>query len=145
MIPGVISLTMINGCRHLKILELILDFTIYENAMKMKCSRGISLILVLRKILGKEWDKAMKGEVTPNCRMQCSGCGAARWGGGVCVEGQELNFKIRMYEIYRTSGCYAFLSKSDAAGRHTDRVQRRIQSAYDYVICSATGNRSLYQ
>ena len=41
--------TMINGCRHLKILELILDFTIYENAMKMKCSRGISLILVLRK------------------------------------------------------------------------------------------------
>ena len=33
-----------------------------------------------------------------------------------------------MYEIYRTSGCYAFLSKSDAAGRHTDRVQRRIQS-----------------
>ena len=33
-----------------------------------------------------------------------------------------------MYEIYRTFGCYAFLSKSDAAGRHTDRVQRRIQS-----------------
>ena len=44
-----------------------------------------------------------------------------------------------MYEIYRTFGCYAFLSKSDAAGRHTDRVQRRIQSAYDHVICSALG------
>ena len=39
-----------------------------------------------------------------------------------------------MYEIYRTFGCYAFLSKSDAAGRHTNRVQRRIQSAYDQPL-----------
>lgn len=46
-----------------------------------------------------------------------------------------------MYEIYRTFGCYAFLSKSDAAGRYTNCVQRRIQSAYDHVICSATRNR----
>ena len=44
---------------------------------------------VTKKFLRKEWDKAMKGEVTPNCRMQCSGCGAARWGGGVCVEGKN--------------------------------------------------------
>ena len=39
---------------------------------------------VTKKFLRKEWDKAMKGEVTPNCRMQCSGCG-----GGVCVEGKN--------------------------------------------------------
>ena len=44
---------------------------------------------ITKKFLRKEWDKAMKGEVTPNCRMQCSGCGAARWGGGVCVEGKN--------------------------------------------------------
>ena len=44
---------------------------------------------VTKKFLRKEWDKAMKGEVTPNCRMQCSGCGAARWGRGVCVEGKN--------------------------------------------------------
>ena len=44
---------------------------------------------VTKKFLRKEWDKAMKGEVTLNCRMQCSGCGAARWGGGVCVEGKN--------------------------------------------------------
>ena len=44
---------------------------------------------VTKKFLRKEWDKAMKGEVTPNCRMQCSGCGAARWGGGGCVEGKN--------------------------------------------------------
>ena len=44
---------------------------------------------VTRKFLRREWDRAMEEKVTPNCRMQCSGCGAARWGGGVCVEGKN--------------------------------------------------------
>ncbi len=34
-------------------------------------------------------EKAMKGEVTPNCRQQCSGCGAGAYKGGVCVEGKN--------------------------------------------------------
>ena len=66
-----------------------MDFTIYENAMKMSVPWDFIDIGVTKKFLRKEWDKAMKGEVTPNCRMQCSGCGAARWGGGVCVEGKN--------------------------------------------------------
>ena len=44
---------------------------------------------VTKKFLRREWDRAMKGEVTPNCRMQCSGCGVAKWKGGVCVEGKN--------------------------------------------------------
>ncbi len=44
---------------------------------------------VSRKFLYREWEKAMSGEVTPNCRMQCSGCGAASFGGGVCYEGKN--------------------------------------------------------
>ena len=44
---------------------------------------------VSRKFLYREWERAMKGEVTPNCRMQCSGCGAAKFGGGVCYEGKN--------------------------------------------------------
>ena len=44
---------------------------------------------VSRSFLRREWEKAMKGEVTPNCRMQCSGCGAASFGGGVCYEGKN--------------------------------------------------------
>ena len=44
---------------------------------------------VSRKFLYREWEKAMTGEVTPNCRMQCSGCGAAAFGGGVCYEGKN--------------------------------------------------------
>ena len=44
---------------------------------------------VTRKFLRKEWDRAMEEKVTPNCRMQCSGCGAAKFGGGVCYEGKN--------------------------------------------------------
>ncbi len=41
---------------------------------------------VTKKFLRREWEKAMRGEVTPNCRQQCSGCGAAIFGGGICHE-----------------------------------------------------------
>ncbi|MCD8053906.1 MAG: TIGR03960 family B12-binding radical SAM protein [Lachnospiraceae bacterium] len=41
---------------------------------------------VTKKFLRREWEKAMRGEVTPNCRQQCSGCGAAVFGGGICHE-----------------------------------------------------------
>lgn len=41
---------------------------------------------VSKKFLQKEWNNAKEGKVTPNCRMKCSGCGAASFGGGVCFE-----------------------------------------------------------
>ena len=41
---------------------------------------------VTKAFLKKEWNKAMAGEVTPNCRMACSGCGASVFKGGVCFE-----------------------------------------------------------
>ncbi len=44
---------------------------------------------VSRRFLRREWERAMDAEVTPNCRMQCSGCGAATFGGGVCYEGKN--------------------------------------------------------
>ena len=44
---------------------------------------------VTKQFLRREWERAMRGEVTPNCRQQCSGCGVARWKGGVCVEGKN--------------------------------------------------------
>ena len=44
---------------------------------------------VTKNFLKKEWERAMNAQVTPNCRMQCSGCGAAKFGGGVCYEGKN--------------------------------------------------------
>lgn len=40
---------------------------------------------VTKRFLRNEWERAMNGEVTPNCRMKCSGCGVASYKGGVCV------------------------------------------------------------
>ena len=44
---------------------------------------------VTKEFLKKEWERAHQEEVTPNCRMKCSGCGVARYKGGVCVEKRE--------------------------------------------------------
>ena len=44
---------------------------------------------VTKNFLKREWKNAMEGTVTPNCRMQCAGCGAAVFGGGVCFEGKN--------------------------------------------------------
>lgn len=44
---------------------------------------------VTKKFLIREWERALAEEVTPNCRQQCSGCGAKKYKGGVCVEGQN--------------------------------------------------------
>ena len=44
---------------------------------------------VTKEFLKKEWERAMSGEVTPNCRAKCSGCGVAKFGGGVCFESKN--------------------------------------------------------
>lgn len=44
---------------------------------------------VTKSFLKREWERAQQEVVTPNCRMQCNGCGAARFEGGVCLEHQN--------------------------------------------------------
>ncbi len=44
---------------------------------------------VTKEFLTREWKKACEQTVTPNCRMGCSGCGARKYGGGVCFENQD--------------------------------------------------------
>ncbi len=41
---------------------------------------------VSKEFLKREWLLALEGQVTPNCRQKCSGCGARGFGGGVCYE-----------------------------------------------------------
>ncbi|MCR5737078.1 MAG: TIGR03960 family B12-binding radical SAM protein [Eubacterium sp.] len=41
---------------------------------------------VTKNFLLREWHNALEEKVTPNCRMKCSGCGAASFGGGICYE-----------------------------------------------------------
>ncbi len=44
---------------------------------------------VTKDFLKREWKRAMEGVVTPNCRVQCQGCGVRKFGGGVCFEGKN--------------------------------------------------------
>ena len=41
---------------------------------------------VTKEFLIREWNTAVKEQVTPNCRQTCSGCGARYFGTGVCYE-----------------------------------------------------------
>lgn len=41
---------------------------------------------VSKEFLKREWQRAKEEQVTPNCSIKCSGCGAARFQGGVCDE-----------------------------------------------------------
>ena len=39
---------------------------------------------VTKEFLKREWAKALREETSENCRQKCQGCGAARFGGGIC-------------------------------------------------------------
>ena len=44
---------------------------------------------VTKEFLLREWKKAQQEQTSPNCRIQCQGCGASRFGGGVCFEAKN--------------------------------------------------------
>ncbi|MCM1161230.1 MAG: TIGR03960 family B12-binding radical SAM protein [Roseburia sp.] len=44
---------------------------------------------VTKEFLKKEWENAIAEQVTPNCKERCNGCGAARFGGGICFQSRE--------------------------------------------------------
>ena len=39
---------------------------------------------VTKTFLQKEWERALKEEVTLNCKDKCNGCGAGKFGVGIC-------------------------------------------------------------
>ena len=64
-------------------------YTMRERSMDELFPWDFIDIGVTKNFLKKEWERARHAQVTPNCRMQCSGCGAAKFGGGVCFEGKN--------------------------------------------------------
>ncbi|MCC8162923.1 MAG: TIGR03960 family B12-binding radical SAM protein [Lachnospiraceae bacterium] len=61
-------------------------YTVRERALDERFPWDFINIGVTRGFLEREWKRAQEGVVTENCRMKCSGCGAASYGGGVCHE-----------------------------------------------------------
>lgn len=91
-----------NGCKfdawndlfsYQKWLEAF-DITGISSAFYANRQRDLNEILpwdhisigVTKEFLIREYQKALNAVVTPNCRQQCSGCGAKNFGAGVCYE-----------------------------------------------------------
>ncbi len=41
---------------------------------------------VSKEFLKREWEKAKREEISENCSLKCQGCGAAKFGGGICFQ-----------------------------------------------------------
>lgn len=51
---------------------------------------------VTEEHLKREWERALKETVTPNCSQQCSACGASRFGCGICVEQRQCDPSVEV-------------------------------------------------
>ena len=40
---------------------------------------------VSKNFLKREYERSKEGVVTPNCKLNCNGCGAGNFGVGICV------------------------------------------------------------
>lgn len=67
-----------------------LDFyTTRERSLDEKFPWDFINIGVTKEFLKREWLNAKNEKVTPNCKIQCQGCGAATFGGGICFENKN--------------------------------------------------------
>lgn len=48
---------------------------------------------VTKEFLQREWLKAQREEISENCKKKCQGCGAARFGGGICFEERDASYE----------------------------------------------------
>lgn len=48
---------------------------------------------VTKEYLQREWLKAQREEISENCKKKCQGCGAARFGGGICFEERDASYE----------------------------------------------------
>ncbi|MDO4343491.1 MAG: TIGR03960 family B12-binding radical SAM protein [Eubacteriales bacterium] len=82
---------------HNELWEQALDAAGIDLAFYTSRSRSTDEILpwdfidigVDKAFLKREWEKAQKEQITPNCRSRCAGCGASCYKGGVCFESKN--------------------------------------------------------
>lgn len=64
-------------------------YTTRERSLDEKFPWDFINIGVTKDFLKREWNNAKAEKVTPNCKIQCQGCGAAGFGGGICFENKN--------------------------------------------------------
>ena len=53
---------------------------------------------VTKEFLKREWLKAQTEQISENCKLKCQGCGAARFGGGICTEPRDTELPQKTAE-----------------------------------------------
>lgn len=74
---------------------------------------------VTKEFLKREWETAQKAMVTPNCRQKCSGCGARKFGGGVCFE-EKTGVDVSRYAVGDAASVASDKMLSEAASVDSD-------------------------
>ncbi len=64
-------------------------YTYRERSVDEKLPWDFIDIGVTKEFMKREWERAKSEQITPNCSQKCSGCGAAKFGGGVCFEAKN--------------------------------------------------------
>ena len=86
MMRGLNILITRDGWMHLRNVGVDMDFyTKRERSLDEVFPWDFIDTGVTKEFLKREWQNAMEENVTPNCRMRCSGCGAAQFKTGVCM------------------------------------------------------------
>ena len=77
MTPGLSILKMMCGCGSVETCGVDIGFyTTRERSLDEVFPWDFIDAGVSKEFLIREWNHAVKEEVTPNCRQRCSGCGA---------------------------------------------------------------------
>jgi len=82
---------------------------------------------VTKEFLIREWEKARREETTENCRQKCQGCGAARFGGGVCFEPRTESSGQSAGEMPDTAGTHDAAGRQERAGEGGRKMKLRIK------------------
>ena len=90
MMRGASISTMTAGRKQWKIMGSPWHFIMEERVTRTELFPWDFIdIGVTKEFMLREYKRSLAEEVTPNCRAKCAGCGAAKFGCGVCVEARN--------------------------------------------------------
>ncbi len=89
---------------------------------------------VTKEFLQREWRKALDEQTSENCKIKCQGCGAARFGGGICTEpkGEQGSAPASDSKLSKNAGNPA--DASENAASRPQNIRLRIKFCKHGVI-----------
>ena len=109
-----------------------------ENGKRRNSPMGLYRYRRHKRLLWREYEKSLQGEITPDCRDGCAFCGAGCFsidGVSPCVHFSF--YKNRPFAFSVPSGFYPLVSTRVPACRNRHTIYRRVQSAAEDLCCQS--------